>query len=208
MSKWLHALPSWDHSDLRWVLYTRILDQIAEMYYRHQMTMRLWALQKIKMTGMTVCMTFYFRLSDWEINDVPSDPGDYDYDSDFVEMNEKISPGGGGNADVDPYSGKRLNNMILFGHWLSNVCQEFFFPRIAEKRWLKSKNIQRLWLYLEPLRLLICWLKVNGWKDAQKGVNKVFCSVSIRNWVPQTVHVLKNVGLSYHEAKVISLRCM
>ena len=39
-----------------------------------------------------------------------SDTGDYDYDSDFVEMNGKSNPAGG-NADVDPYSGRRLNNM-------------------------------------------------------------------------------------------------
>lgn len=166
--------------------------------------MRGWALQKIKMMGMTVRMTFS-RWSDWDY--IPSDAGEYDYDSDSVEMGNS-NPAGGGNADVDPYSGKRLNNMISFGHWLSNVCQEYSFPRIAEKRWLKSKNIQRPWLYPEQLKLLICWLKVNGWKDAQKEENKVFCSVSIRNWVPQTVHVLKNVGLLYLETKVISSRCM
>ena len=181
MSKWLHALPSWDHSDLRWILYTWILHQIAEIYRRHQTTMRVWALQKIKMMRMTVCMTFYGHLSNWEIYYIHSDPGDYDYDSDSVEMNDKINPAGGGNADVDPYSGRCLDNIISFEHWLSNVRQEYSFLRIAEKRWLKSKSIQRLWLYLEQLNLLICWLKVNGWKDAQKGENKVFCSVFTRN---------------------------
>ena len=67
------------------------------------------------MMGMTVCMTFYShlrRLGDY----IPSDAADYDYDSDSVEMNGKSIPGGGGNADVDPYSGKRLNQMISFEH--------------------------------------------------------------------------------------------
>ena len=47
-------------------------------------------------------------------------------------MNDKFNPAGGGNADVDPYSGNYLNSMISFG--LSNVCQEYSFLRIAEKR--------------------------------------------------------------------------
>ena len=51
------------------------------------------------------------QLFDWR-DHIPSDAEDYDYDSDSVQMNGKSNSAGGGNADVDPYSGKHLDYIV------------------------------------------------------------------------------------------------
>lgn len=73
---------------------------------------------------------------------IPSDAGEYDYDSDSVEMNGKSNPAGVGNADVDPYSGKRLNRMISFGTELVMYARNILFKG-SQRRGDRNRRISR-----------------------------------------------------------------